>query len=115
MACYQRTRRPVTPRIVVHIFVPCVHFQQSSRARLGWRPAQHETLDTLQAAFEKRFSYGGAVLANYSWAKLISNTEGVSPYLELDTSGAGAIQDYTNLRAVRSLADFTLMCPTGLY
>jgi TonB dependent receptor len=62
--------------------------------------------NSLQATLEKRFSYGGAILANYSWAKLISNAEGVSPYLELDTNGAGAIQDYTNLRAERSLAGF---------
>jgi hypothetical protein len=60
----------------------------------------------LQATFEKRFSYGGTVLADYTWAKLISNSEGVSPYFELDTAGAGAIQDYTNLRAERSLAGF---------
>jgi Carboxypeptidase regulatory-like domain len=62
--------------------------------------------NSLQATFEKRFSYGGAILADYTWAKLISNAEGVSPYFELNTAGAGAIQDYTNLRAERSLAGF---------
>ena len=62
--------------------------------------------NSLQTTFEKRFSYGGTILADYTWAKLTSNAEGVSPYLELDTAGAGAIQDYTNLRAERSLAGF---------
>ena len=62
--------------------------------------------NSLQAGIEKRFSYGGAVLADYTWAKLISNSEGVSPFLELDTLGSGAIQDYTNLRGERSLALF---------
>ena len=62
--------------------------------------------NSLQAGIEKRFSYGGAILADYTWAKLISNSEGVSPFLELDTLGSGAIQDYTNLRGARSLALF---------
>ncbi len=62
--------------------------------------------NSLQAGIEKRFSYGGAILADYTWAKLISNSEGVSPFLELDTLGSGAIQDYTNLRGERSLALF---------
>jgi hypothetical protein len=60
----------------------------------------------LQATIEKRFSYGGAILANYTWAKLISNSEGAANFLELNSTGSGAIQDYTNLRAERSLASF---------
>ena len=62
--------------------------------------------NSLQATVEKRFSYGGAILADYTWAKLISNAEGVSPFLELSTEGAGAIQNYTNLGTERSLAGF---------
>jgi hypothetical protein len=62
--------------------------------------------NSLQATIEKRFSYGGAILANYTWAKLISNSEGAANFLELNSTGSGAIQDYTNLRAERSLASF---------
>ena len=62
--------------------------------------------NSLQATIEKRFSYGGAILANYTWAKLISNSEGTANFLELNSTGSGAIQDYTNLRAERSLASF---------
>jgi hypothetical protein len=59
---------------------------------------------SLQATIEKQFSGGSMILANYTWSKLISNTEGVAPFLELGT--VGAIQDYTNLRDERSLASF---------
>ena len=62
--------------------------------------------NSLQATFEKRFSYGGALLADYTWAKLISNAEGGATFLELNTAGAGAIQNYLNLGAERSLAGF---------
>jgi hypothetical protein len=62
--------------------------------------------NSLQATFEKRFANGGAILADYTWAKLISNAEGVFPFFELNSTGVGAIQDYTNLRAERSLAAF---------
>jgi len=62
--------------------------------------------NALQATFEKRFSGGSTVLADYTWAKLISNSEGVAPFLELNTTGSGAIQDYANLKAEESLASF---------
>jgi len=60
--------------------------------------------NSLQATVQLRFSSGSMLLANYSWSKLISNTEGVNTFLEPYT--VGAIQDYTNLRAERSLENF---------
>jgi hypothetical protein len=62
--------------------------------------------DSLQASFKNRFSNAGVFLADYTFSKLISNTEGVSPFLELNTTGSGAIQNYTNLSAERSLGLF---------
>ena len=60
--------------------------------------------NSLQATVQLRLSSGSMVLANYSWSKLISNTEGANTFLEPYT--VGAIQDYTNLRAERSLDTF---------
>jgi outer membrane receptor protein involved in Fe transport len=62
--------------------------------------------NSLQFTFEKRFSYGGTILADYTFSKLISNAENAAVYFELNSPGSGAIQDYTNLRAERSLALF---------
>jgi Carboxypeptidase regulatory-like domain len=60
--------------------------------------------NSLQATLELRFSSGSMLLANYSWSKLTSDTEGINIFLEPYT--VGAIQDYTNLRAERSLDSF---------
>src|ERR1700730_1120772 len=60
--------------------------------------------NSLQATLELRFSSGSMCLANYRCAKLISDTEGINIFLEPYT--VGAIQDYTNLRAERSLESF---------
>jgi hypothetical protein len=60
--------------------------------------------DSLQASFEFRFASDSMVLANYSWSKLTSNAEGVNSFVE--PGAVGVIQDYTNLRAERSLASF---------
>lgn len=60
--------------------------------------------NSLQATFEKRLFSNGTILANYTWSKLISNTEGFFTSLESNT--VGSIQDYTNLRAERSLGTF---------
>jgi len=60
--------------------------------------------NSLQVTVERRFTSGSTLLANYSWSKLISNTEGVNTFLE--AGAVGAIQNYTNLGAERSLGDF---------
>jgi hypothetical protein len=57
---------------------------------------------SLQATLQKRFAGGGTLLAAYTWAKLLSNTDTITSWLE--TGGAGGIQDYNNLRGEKSLS-----------
>jgi hypothetical protein len=60
--------------------------------------------NSLQGTLKLHLSSDSSALASYTWSKLISNTEGANTYFE---SGAvGAIQDYTNLGAERSTANF---------
>ena len=57
---------------------------------------------SLQATLQKRFSGGGTLLAAYTWAKLESNTDTITSWLE--QGGNGAIQDWNNLRGEKSLS-----------
>lgn len=56
-----------------------------------------------QLKLEKRFAAGGTILGAYTWAKLISDTDTITGWLEAG-GGAGGVQDNYNLRAERSLA-----------
>jgi hypothetical protein len=60
------------------------------------------TYHSLQATLQKRFPGGGTVLAAYTWAKLLSNTDTITSWLE--PGGKGGIQDWNNLRAEKSLS-----------
>ena len=61
---------------------------------------------------EKRFQSGGLISANYTWAKMIGNTDTFLQKLELSasggpgSSGAGAPQDSVNHAAERSLLSY---------
>lgn len=57
---------------------------------------------SLQASLQKRFNGGGTLLASYTWAKLLSNTDTITSWLE--TGGTGQIQDWNNLPAEKSLS-----------
>jgi hypothetical protein len=60
----------------------------------------------LQTTFQKRFAGGGNIVANYTWSKILSNTDTVTGYLERAASGSsnvGIIQDWTNLGSEKSL------------
>jgi hypothetical protein len=56
-----------------------------------------------QVKVEKRFSRGGTILGSYTWAKLISDTDTLTGWLEPGGGGGGA-QNWYDLRAERSLA-----------
>jgi hypothetical protein len=61
---------------------------------------------SLQAKVEKRFKGGGSILASYTMAKLISDTDTLTGWLESAGSTDWGIPNNYNVRAERSLADF---------
>ena len=61
--------------------------------------------NALQATVKKRFSSGGTLLVAYTNAKLMSNTDTLTSWLEGGTTGGtGAVQDWNNLAGERSLS-----------
>jgi len=62
------------------------------------------TYHSLQTKVQKRFHSGGSLLASYTWAKLMSNSDTLTSWLE--SSSAGAVQNWNNLRAEKSLASY---------
>ncbi len=54
--------------------------------------------NSFQFTATKRFSSGGTFLAAYTNAKLMTNTDTQTSWLEGSTGGVGQIQDYNNLR-----------------
>jgi hypothetical protein len=65
----------------------------------------NSTYHSLQMRLEKRFSAGATITGSYTWAKLISDTDALTTWLEAGKS-LSSIQDFNNLRAERSLASF---------
>jgi hypothetical protein len=59
---------------------------------------------SLQVSAQKRFAGGGTLLVAYTNAKLISNTDTLTSWLESGSGFTGGIQDNYNLRAERSLS-----------
>jgi hypothetical protein len=69
------------------------------------------TYHSLQAKAQKRFASGGMIMANYTWAKIIGDTDTLNPGLEPKAAGnvqggAGFIQDFNNLKGERSILSF---------
>ena len=61
--------------------------------------------NALQATVTRRFQGGGTVLVAYTNSKLMSNTDTLTSWLEGGTTGGvGAVQDWNNLSAERSLS-----------
>src|SRR5581483_2552536 len=61
--------------------------------------------NALQVTVKKRFGEGGTMLVAYTNAKLMSNTDTLTSWLEGGTSGGvGGVQDWNNLAGERSLS-----------
>jgi hypothetical protein len=70
----------------------------------GWGCCS-SSYNSLQATVTKRFSSGGTLLAAYTWAKLLSNTDTLTSWLEGGTTGGtGDVQDWNNLHNEWSLS-----------
>jgi hypothetical protein len=75
-------------------------FPQYSSVSATTPSNRDSSYDALQMKMEKRFHGGGTVLVAYTWAKLLSDTDTVTSWLD----PTGTIQDYNNLRLERSLS-----------
>jgi hypothetical protein len=64
----------------------------------------NSTYESLQVKAEKRFSGGNSVSAAYTHAKLISDTDTITGWLE--AGGTGGIQNWNNLNNEKALASF---------
>ena len=69
--------------------------------------------NAMEVKAEKRFHSGGTVMANYTWAKIIGNTDSsVGGFLESNSGvrgpGGGGIQDYNNMKAERTVLGYNV-------
>jgi len=70
--------------------------------------------NSLQANVNKRFGSGGTLLANYTWAREMGNTDTINGPLEVKSSisarggGYGQIQDFNNPRGEYSLLSYNV-------
>jgi len=64
----------------------------------------NSSYNSLQATVTRRFQGGGTLLVAYTNAKLMSNTDTLTSWLEGNTGGVGSVQDWNNLSGERSLS-----------
>jgi hypothetical protein len=62
------------------------------------------TYNSLQATVTRRFAGGGTLLVAYTNAKLLTNTDTLTSWLEGPTGGVGQVQDWNNLKREKSLS-----------
>jgi hypothetical protein len=62
------------------------------------------TYNSLQASVTRRFAGGGTLLVAYTNAKLLSNTDTLTSWLEGNTGGVGQVQNWNNLNGEKSLS-----------
>jgi hypothetical protein len=77
-------------------------FPQYSSLRLAGQGDYDSTYHSFQLTVERRFASAGSLLVAYTAAKLISDADTLTNWLE--GGGTGAIQDHTNLKGERSLS-----------
>jgi Carboxypeptidase regulatory-like domain len=81
-------------------------YPQYSGLSLGGFGCCGSNYNSLQATVQRRFAGGGTMLVAYTNAKLMSNTDTLTSWLESSnaTGGVGQVQDYNNLKGERSLS-----------
>jgi hypothetical protein len=80
-------------------------FPQYAGLNLNGQGCCDSSYNALQITARKRFAGGGNLLVAYTNAKLLSNTDTLTSWLEGGvTGGVGNIQDWNNLSAERSLS-----------
>ncbi len=80
-------------------------FPQYSGLNLNAFGCCGSSYNALQATVTRRFQGGGTLLVSYTNAKLMSNTDTLTSWLEGGTTGGtGAVQDWNNLKGERSLS-----------
>jgi len=80
-------------------------YPQYTDVQLGAVGCCSSSYNALQVSVNKRFHGGGMLLVAYTNAKLLSNTDTLTSWLEGNTTGGtGAIQDWNNVKNERSLS-----------
>jgi hypothetical protein len=80
-------------------------YPQYNNVSLGGFGCCGSSYNSLQATVTRRFQGGGTLLVAYTNAKLLSNTDSLTSWLENgSTGGVGGVQDWDNLKAERSLS-----------
>jgi hypothetical protein len=76
-------------------------YPQYTSVQLAGQGSYDSVYHSLQVTLQKRFAGAGSLLVAYTNAKLISDTDTLTAWLE---TGVGGIQDNNNLRGERSLS-----------
>jgi hypothetical protein len=79
-------------------------YPQYSNLKLAGYGCCESSYNSFQFTATKRFKDGGSFLAAYTNAKLMTNTDTLTSWLEGSTGGVGAVQDFNNLAGERSLS-----------
>jgi hypothetical protein len=79
-------------------------YPQYNGLSLGGFGCCESNYNSLQVSVTRRFQGGGTLLVAYTNSKLMSNTDTLTSWLEGNTGGVGAIQDWNNMKGEYSLS-----------